>query len=75
MRCYFHLLNGHDTILDDTGLEVSNLEAMRCYAFQAICELREETSQGSAEWQGWRLDVVDSAGHVLLSVPLETTLQ
>jgi len=75
MRCYFHLLNGHDTILDDTGLEVSNLEAMQCYAFQAISELREEASQISAEWQGWRLDVVDPAGHVLLSVPLETTLQ
>ena len=26
MRCYFHLVNSHEEILDDEGLEVSDLE-------------------------------------------------
>jgi hypothetical protein len=25
MRCFFHLLNGDDTILDDQGLEIADL--------------------------------------------------
>ncbi len=75
MRCYFHLVNNHETIPDDTGIEVSDLDAMHYQALQAIQELRQEVKQVHEGWQGWRLDVVCPAGSLLLSVPLETTLQ
>ncbi len=75
MRCYFHLVNSHETIPDDTGLEVSDLEAVHYYALQAILDLRQAGDHVSQEWQDWRLDVADLSGRVLLSLPLEATLQ
>jgi hypothetical protein len=74
MRCYFHLVNSHEAIPDDTGIEVADLATARDFALQAIDEIREEAIQAGASWQGWRLDVVDPSGSVLLSIPLEPTL-
>ena len=75
MRCYFHLMNGHEAVLDDTGIEVSDLAAMQYYALQTIEEIRQEADEIGASWQGWRLDIVDASGRLLLSIPLELTLQ
>jgi hypothetical protein len=36
MRCYFHLVNGHESIPDDTGIEVSGLTTAQDMALQAI---------------------------------------
>jgi hypothetical protein len=74
MRCYFHLVNGHETIPDDTGIEVSDLATAEEMALQAIEDIREEAIQQGASWQGWRLDIVDPSGSVLLSLSLEPTL-
>ncbi len=74
MRCYFHLVNGHEMLLDDTGVEVSGLEVAEAEALKAIQDLREE--EGEAEdWQGWQLHVTDWAGHVLLAIPLDAAPQ
>jgi hypothetical protein len=75
MRCYFHLVNSHETIPDDTGLEVSDLKAVHYHARQAIHELRQAVDHISQEWQDWRLDVADPCGRVLLSFLLDTSLQ
>ena len=75
MRCYFHLMNSHEAILDDTGIQVSDVETMECHALQAIHDIRQEAEQIGADWQGWRLDIMDCSGRVLLSIPLEPTLQ
>ena len=53
MRCYFHLVNGHETIPDDTGVEVSDVDDAKAQALVAIHEIREETIQVGASWQGW----------------------
>jgi hypothetical protein len=74
MRCYFHLVNSHEVIPDDTGIEVSDLEAMQLFAQQAIEDMRSEVMELGESWHDWRLEVVCPAGHVLLSVPLEPTL-
>ena len=74
MRCYFHLVNSHETVPDDTGIEVSDLETAQHSALEAIDEIRDEAIRVGASWQGWRLDVVDQAGSILLSIPLEPTL-
>jgi hypothetical protein len=73
MRCYFHLVNGHESIPDDTGIEVLDLTATQDMALQAIDDLRDEAIQQAASWQGWRLDIVDPSGRVLLSIPLDPT--
>ena len=74
MRCYFHLVNGHELITDDTGVEIIDLARARDFALQAIDDIREEAIEVGASWQGWRLDVVDPSGNVLLSIPLEPVL-
>ncbi len=74
MRCYFHLVNSHEEILDDEGIEVSDLEDAKAQALVAIEDIREEAIQSGASWQGWRLDVVNPSGEVLLSIPLEPVL-
>ncbi|EIM26871.1 DUF6894 family protein [Microvirga lotononidis] len=74
MRCYFHLVNSHEFIGDDTGVEILDLATARGFALQAIEDIREEAIQVGASWQGWRLDVVNPSGEVLLSIPLEPVL-
>ena len=73
MRCYFHLVNSHESIPDDTGIEVSDLTTAQDMALQAIEDIREEAIQQGASWHGWRLDIVDRSGRVLLSIPLDPT--
>ena len=75
MRCYFHLVSRHEVILDNIGVEVSNLESAEAEARQAIWDLRQEDDQTDEEWQGWQLNVTDAAGQLLLSIPLSTPLQ
>lgn len=74
MRCYFHLVNGHEIIEDDTGVEVPDLAKAHAFALQTIEDVRAEAIQFGESWQDWRLDVVDSSGTILLSIPLEPVL-
>jgi hypothetical protein len=74
MRCYFHLVNSHEIIEDDTGVEVLDLDKAHAFALEAIEDLRAEAIQLGASWQDWRLDVVDPSGNVLLSIPLDPIL-
>jgi len=73
MRCYFHLVNSHEEILDDEGVEVSDLEHAKAQAMWAIDSLRNEAIEAGASWQGWRLDIVNPSGRVLASLTLEPT--
>jgi FtsZ-binding cell division protein ZapB len=75
MRCYFHLVSRHDVILDNIGVEVADLESAEAEARQAIRDLRQEDDQTDEEWQGWQLNVTDAAGQLLVSIPLDTSLQ
>jgi hypothetical protein len=74
MLCYFHLVNGHEIIADDTGVEILDLAKAHELALQAIEDIRLEAAQFGESWQGWRLDVVDPSGTVLLSILLDPIL-
>jgi len=71
MRCYFHLVNGDEIISDDTGVEILDLETAHEFALQAIDDIRTPSTQLGASRKGWRLDVADPFGNILLSIPLE----
>ncbi|MCB5176627.1 DUF6894 family protein [Microvirga lenta] len=72
MRCFFHLVSDFDAILDDTGIEVPDLETAKFEAMKAIRELRQELVGASEEWRGWRLDIVCPQGTLLYSFDLNT---
>jgi hypothetical protein len=71
MRCFFHLLSGDDTILDHQGLEISDLHEAEVQALMAIQEVRQEVDSIDEDLKGWHLHVVDGAGAVLMSIPLD----
>jgi hypothetical protein len=72
VHCYFHLVHTHERILDETGIEVSDLEAAHYQALKAIQELRQEGDDDDIDWSGWHIEVTDAQGNVLLSIPLTT---
>jgi hypothetical protein len=74
MRCHFHLVNCQVAIFDDTGVEVTDIEAAKAQALKAIQEMRLEDSQVDEDWQGWKLDIADPSGDILLSIPLNPQL-
>jgi hypothetical protein len=67
-------VNGQETILDDTGIEVVDLETAKVQAQKAIRELRQEDGGASEDWRGWRLDIVCPAGRLLHSLDLTIIL-
>jgi hypothetical protein len=71
MRCYFHLVNGAESIPDDTGITVPDVATAQREALRAIQEMRDEVGDASEEWQGWRLNVVCPEGSILLSISLD----
>ena len=73
MHCFFHLVHTHERILDETGIEVSDLEAAHYQAIKAIQELREEGEADEVDWRGWHLEVTDASGRVLFSIPLDAS--
>jgi hypothetical protein len=74
MRCYFHLVNSHEELIDDEGVEVSDLESAKVQAMQAVSELQREYGGGIEDWSGWNLHIVCPEGTLLHSIPLATTL-
>jgi hypothetical protein len=74
MRCHFHLVTSHEEILDEDGIEVSDLEDAKAHALSAIDELTREYAGAIEDWSGWRLDIVDPEGRLLHSIQLIETL-
>ena len=70
MRCYFHLISDHDQILDDEGIEVSDLESAKTQALMAVSELQQELGGIVQDWSGWYLRILSSEGNLLYSFPL-----
>ena len=70
MRCYFHLISDHDQIVDDEGIEVSDLESAKTQALMAVSELQQELGGTVQDWSGWYLRILSSEGNLLYSFPL-----
>jgi hypothetical protein len=74
MRCFFHLVSNHDEIVDNSGIEVVDLESAKAQALLAIEELRAEIGIEADDWSGWRLDIVCPFGTLLHSLQLMETI-
>ena len=60
MRLYFHLLNGTETIRDEEGIEVTDLDTAKAEALNAIRDMQGE--QKPHDWASWSLAVADESG-------------
>ncbi len=74
MRYYFHLASSQQIILDTSGVVISHPATVQSTVRRLIHKVQHEADQITTNWQGWRIDVEDSSGNVVLSVPLDTTL-
>jgi len=74
MRCYFHLVNGSEKIIDRDGIEVRDIEQARAQAQKAVEELREEDDTSASDWANWSLEVTDESGNVFFSINLGGTV-
>ena len=73
MRCFFNLADGHSSMLDPEGVEVADMEELRAEVSKAIEEMRLGEPDAARDWNGWRMEVTDSAGAILLTVDLGRT--
>jgi len=74
MRCYFHLVNGQNELIDGDGVEVLYLQSAKAQALMAISELRRESDGTIEDWKGWCLHILCPGGTLLHSIPLHETL-
>ena len=70
MRCYFHVINGSARIMDDIGIDVSDVDHARTEATKAVLEMRAQDPQLARESACWALSVTDESGVVLFQIPL-----
>lgn len=75
MRCYFNLISDDETMIDDEGVEVRDLDQAWAQALKAVMELRAEAEGELIEWDRWRLEATDMNGNVLFTVKLTHNLQ
>ena len=69
MRCYIHILTDNERIVDPDGEEFADLEAARAEASQSARDLMaEELMAGRPVPFGWRAQVADSEGAILLTI-------
>ena len=71
MRYYFHLHSKSDNLVDDTGVEVADLQQIRAEVIEALQEISRETPEVAEECKGWTLSVTDSSGTILYSLTLD----
>jgi hypothetical protein len=72
MRCFFNLVDAHgSSILDVDGVDVADVDELRAVVADAVQEVRRERPSDSSDWKGWRLEVTDTSGAVLLTINLD----
>ena len=74
MRCYFNLVSSHQTLTDDEGLEVTDVEEAHTFAREAVTEMLQEGIVEIAHWQGWEVQARDASGTVLFTMGFDAPL-
>ena len=70
-RFFFHLLKGRETVVDDAGTRLPDLEAVVSEAQRVAVRIIVSEDVPAAEWTQWQLDVKDDDGTRLFFFPFE----
>jgi len=71
VRYFFSLVNSHEVIPDEEGIELADARAAVVTAYKTIEELRSEDPSEAHEWPGWKLEITDASGRLVASIPLD----
>ena len=74
MRCYFNLVDAHQTLTDPHGVEVEDLDQVRRLALEAAGEMIPKGEADLAGWRGWQMKATDASGAVLFTISLSALL-
>ena len=74
MRCYFKLVGSDQTITDEEGLEVADVNEAHALARGAITEMIQEDAAEIARWRGWVLEARDASGTALFTMGFDALL-
>ena len=74
MRCYFNLVNSHQSITDDKGIEVADVDEARSLAREAAAEMIQAGEAQIEDWRGWKMEAVDASGAALFTISLDAVL-
>jgi hypothetical protein len=74
MRCYFKLVGSDQTITDEEGLEVADVNEAHALARGAITEMIQDGAAEIARWRGWVLEARDASGTVLFTMVFDALL-
>ena len=71
MRCYFNLVEAHQTIVDDEGIEVDDLDEACVLALDTAVAMIQEGEVRIEDWRGWKLKAADASGATLFVIRLD----
>ena len=74
MRGYLNLANTHQTLPDRHGVEVCDLDQVRALVHEVATEMIQQGEAEARDWRGWRIEVTDASGAVLLTIRLDALL-
>ena len=74
MRLYFHLVNSDEKILDNEGVDISNLDEARTQALETVAQFAASGEIGPESLTAWRLEATDSSGAVAFTINLDSSL-
>ena len=70
-RFYFHFLKGRETVIDEVGAQLPDLEAVVREAQRIAVGIIIAEDVSAREWTQWRLDVKDEEGTRLFFFPFD----
>jgi hypothetical protein len=74
-RFFFNFISDAQAIRDKTGVDLSIEGDVVGQIACALEDLYRESCLGSAEWDGWRIEVADCIGRTVLSITLGASIQ
>ena len=75
MRLYFNLVSSSQSIIDDEGAEVADLEEARTVVLEVAAGMVQKGEAVIADWQEWHLEVVDPSGATLCAIRLDAEVK
>ena len=71
MRCHFNLVDRHQTLVDEDGVEVASIDRAHTLALEVAREILAQDPARIESWHGWRLEATDRSGAVLFTIRLD----
>jgi hypothetical protein len=71
-RYYFHLTDGNEVLRTGEGLDLLGPALAREEALRLARDLKHRRIMPERNWDGWFVTIVDSHGHEIETVPIDT---